>query len=296
MSQGSVKAFSTIQVQVPKDNYISVRTQGNTEVRCSYVLESSEFQDAGQVVGVFANNEKTFSFKDDVIFTIAANADPVYYQVKTSSPSAIDLVPLSMATAHSLVDDFDSFQVSSWTVTKTEPSAAPTNDVAEDGGILKLANSEAVDDVLSLQKNYASFTGEPNKKVFYEARLKVNNSISTGFAVGMLAVTSTPFTASSGLYFRKLAGTSMVSAVAVAAAVETTVQLESIGSGWFTVGYAWDGLSDEISILFNGLSVASLPAAATPVNILLTPTFAVINGASSSGELDIDYYQVVKAR
>jgi hypothetical protein len=296
MSQGSIKAFSTVQINVPANSFISVRTLGSTEVTCSFVPKSSSYVDSGQVVGFFANDEKTFFYPVDVVFTISANADPVSYQIKPRSPSAIDFVPVSMGTAHVLSDDFDYFNPDDWTETKTD--AAASAGLSEgDGGTLFLVNSSDVNDLNSIQKKAPSVSFENGKKLFFEALLRVDDKTDGRLAVGLVATTATPFSASNGLYFRKLNGSTFLSIVAAFFGQETVIaNVAEISSDWFSVGYKWDGVGENILIYFNGFEVASVASSSIPLDAALAPTFAIVNGSDEARTMAIDYYQVVKSR
>jgi hypothetical protein len=295
MTQGSIKSFSTQQVFVPENSFISIRTTGGDKVICYSALADSTFPDSVEIISEFSNEERSFKALKDSIFTLVANADPVYYQVKTSSPSAVDLVPESLNTAHELIEDFDFFTENEWRIVKTN-IIAEASLLNEDGGVLNLTNSSSEYDELTIQKIGAGFQPVAGKKFFYETKIKIGNFVDTAVIAGLCAPDTSLSAAVIGAYFLKLQDSTEMRFVFNNGITEVLTSVGFIDGNWVILGFKWDGFSANADLLINNIVVSSIKLTDLIMNIALTPIFSIVNGTGGSGSLSVDYYQTIKGR
>ena len=110
---------------------------------------------------------------------------------------------------HVLADDFDQYSPALYTLTSTNAGSAGITPA--DGGAVLLTTTTGTPtttDVVQIQARNASFSILANKKTFFLARVRVSDVINSGFTVGLMNSTTTPFAPTDGVYFLKASGSS----------------------------------------------------------------------------------------
>lgn len=196
---------------------------------------------------------------------------------------------------HTFFDDFDRYTAANWTVTETQGSATQAL-VNGDGGWLQLVNSATNDDLVSLQNTVESFTFTAGQRLFFEARIAVDDATQSDVLVGLLHQTTTPFAPTDGVYFVKLDGDTALDFVEEAGDTATTESgiSDMADDTFITVGFYYDGV-ETVVYAVDGVVVGSIDITNLTED-LLTPTFAVRNGEGAAKTMTIDYIYVAKER
>lgn len=211
--------------------------------------------------------------------------------------------------AHEFSNDFDRYAAAEWVVTGAG-SAALT---AGDGGLLAITSP--VSAFQSLQDSPASFQLVKNFRAWMSFRASLDSLLGTTL-VGLLNVTTTPFTGASqtdGIYFTSAVTTGAVSInIAVGGTITTVALGASIVAGsTFVLDFYYDG-ADYAAGQPNGRVIAEIsgagstanvrteivvPAASTfPGTTLLAPTMAVNASTGVARVLTVDSIWIAKDR
>ena len=198
---------------------------------------------------------------------------------------------------HTLFEDFDFYVAANWTVTETDAGATQALTDA-DGGVLLITNSAGDDDLVGVQKIGESFLFEVGKKLFFKARLALNDATESDLAVGLLITDASPFDVTDGVFFLKADGAATVSFISEknnaqvsSGAIASLEDAEMVDLAFF-----YDGV-DRLYYSVNGATQGYInPGASFPDDEVLTVSFALANGEAVAKTLSVDYIFAAKER
>ena len=98
-------------------------------------------------------------------------------------------------------DDFVNFNSADWTETKVGTGATAVADIH--GGAIQVTTTAASGDSNYLQKIGRSLLLDPTKRAFFKVRLRIDNVLTSTIIAGIQINTTTPKTATDGIYFFK---------------------------------------------------------------------------------------------
>lgn len=197
---------------------------------------------------------------------------------------------------HTYFEDFDYYVAGDWTVTETDSGA--TQALADgDGGLLLITNTAADNDLVSLQKKGESFLFESGKRLFFEARFKVNDATESDVVIGLQITDTTPLDVTDGVFFIKADGAATVNLlVEKNNTATTTSSVATMADDTFiTLGFYYDG-STQIQYSVNGTVLGTSVTTNLPNDEALTVTMALQNGAAAAKTMTVDYVFVAKER
>lgn len=199
---------------------------------------------------------------------------------------------------HSLFDDFDRYAAADWVITDTGISTHAL--VAGDGGLLQVATAAAANDASFYQQLTAAFLMGAGKKAFFKTRLKVANATNAVLQTGLIVATTTPLTATDGIFFQKDTGDTHLD---VYCQKDTTTGktskadvAELANDTFVELGFYYDGESN-VYFYVNSALVAKLDASSTYLpDAALALSFGVVTGGVVAETLTMDYIFAAKER
>lgn len=223
--------------------------------------------------------------------------------VKTSSLGMFTLPDPSIC--HQFFTDFDQYAAGDWTLTSigTTGTAALT---ALDGGNLLVTNTAADNDGTQLQRNPASFLLAAGKRAWFKARFKVSDATQSDLAIGLIVIDTTILGATAGagvtdgIFFSKDDGSTSLdiqcqknatTGQTRKAAIATIVDDTFLSIAWY-----YDGVS-ELKYFVNDVHLGTLSATSAYLpDVILSPSFALLNGEGAAKTMTIDYIFAAKER
>jgi hypothetical protein len=206
--------------------------------------------------------------------------------------------------AHVYSNDFDTFLASDWTISNT--GVTPTNAlVAADGGTLLTTTTAGIADASYLQLVTAGFKLIVGKAVFFKFSGILSDVTNSVFHCGLIAQSATPAAAADGLYLYKATGAGTLVLRSVVGGVTTSVALPAacalVAATAFELGIEVDYLGN-VNAYWNPTTgnnpinsavsprgrVASL-AAPGLTQVLLTPSFGLLNSTAAARTLQTDF-------
>jgi len=215
--------------------------------------------------------------------------------VGEDSPFA-DLAMPAPTQFHTYMEDFDYYTAGDWTVTETDAGA--TQALTDgDGGLLLITNTAADNDLVSLQKKGESFRFASNKKLFFEARLKVSDATQSDVVIGLQITDITPLDVTDGVFFIKADGAATVNLlVEKNNTATTTSSVATMANDTFIrLGFYYDGAS-AIEYSVDGVVTGTSVTTNLPDDEDMTVTIAIQNGEAVAKTMTVDYVFVAKER
>lgn len=207
--------------------------------------------------------------------------------------------------AHQDMNDFDTYAAGDWTVTAVGTGAVTQTSV--DGGAILLSTSAGIADALYLQRPVAGFKLTAGKEAFFKFRGILSDATASVFHCGLIATSATPLAAADGVYIVKATGQTGLALVSKIGGVATSVafpaSLVLANATAFELGIHVDA-QGNVEAFFNpttGLNpiaaqagaargyVARL-AAPSLTQVLLNPSFGLLNAAAAIKTLTVDYF------
>lgn len=195
---------------------------------------------------------------------------------------------------HTYENDFDNYVAGDWTVTETQAGATQAI-IDGDGGLLRLGNSAADDDLNAIQLSKETFRFAVGKKLWFAARLTVSDATQSDFVAGLQITDTTPLAVTDGVYFIKADGSTTINLVVIKDSTSTTTAVGTATTSAIELAYYYNG-KDAIEAYVNGVKVATSVTTNLPDDEDLTISFAIQNGEAAAKNLDIDYVYVSKER
>ncbi len=220
---------------------------------------------------------------------------------------------LDPSWAHSDFDDFDRYAAGDWTVSVTGTGGVTQTPV--DGGAILLSTSAGIADLVYMQRAVASNKLTAGKDVFFKFSGILSDVTASVFHCGLIATSATPLAANDGVYITKATGQAGLSLVSKIGGVATTVAFPSsevlINATKFELGIHIDS-QGNVFAYFNPTTGANQPAIfsaggasrgpvakiASPslTQVLLNPSFGLLNSAAAIKTLTVDYFAAVTHR
>lgn len=206
-----------------------------------------------------------------------------------------DMGQSSPSAFHNYFNDFDQYVAGDWTVTETDSGA--TQALTDgDGGWLLVTNTAADDDLVALQKKGESFRFASGKKLWFEARFKVNDATQSDLVMGLQITDTSPLDVTDGVFFIKADGSTSVSLRVEKNNTATATTVATMADDTFvTLGFFYDG-DATIYYFVNGVLGGSSVTTNLPDDEDLTVSFALQNGEAVAKTMTIDYINVAKER
>lgn len=211
-----------------------------------------------------------------------------------NSPMGEFILP-DMTSAHIYMEDFDYYDADNWTVTEVGVALQALDNI--DGGNLLLTNAGADDNSNFLQKVGESFLFQVGRKLWFDCRIEVNDSIESDIVIGLQITDTTPLAVSDGVFFIKADGANTFDLVVTKGSTSTiTSAVASIESATFKrLSFFYDGI-DKITIFDDGVAVATSVTTNLPDTETLTISFGIQNGEAAIKLMSVDYIMAAKER
>lgn len=223
--------------------------------------------------------------------------------------------------AHVYHNDFDTYLASDWTVTKVGTGTEAL--AAVDGGQLLLTTTGAATDSVLNQLTIASFKLVAGRDTWFKFAGILPDVTTEVFHCGLIATTTTPLTATDGVWISKPAAAANLqlnmaiggvlttaafpasAVLAVATAFELGIHIDylgnveaflnpSTGADWSQVGPLGSvptiGTRGHVVFVPNASITGGLTAA------LLNPSFGITNASAVAHSLGVDYVTAVRNR
>ena len=223
--------------------------------------------------------------------------------------------------AHVYHNDFDTYLASDWTVSKTGTGTVAL--AAVDGGQLLSTTTAGAVDAIYNQLTTASFKLVPGKDAFFKFAGILADVTTEAFYAGLIATSATPLAAADGVWIYKAAGAATLSLSCVVGGVTTSfafpVTALLVAAVQFEVGFHIDYLGNVEAFLNPGTGADWQQLTPTSTNptllgrgrlvfapnssitggltqVLLNPSFGIVNAAASAHTLGCDYITVARNR
>jgi hypothetical protein len=202
-------------------------------------------------------------------------------------------------------DDFMCYSAGFYTATVV--GAGTVAQLPLDGGAVVLSTSAGGTDAVYVQRVVASHKLTAGKDTFFKFRGMLSDVIADVFYCGLISVSAAPLTANDGVYLLKNTGQAALSLVSKIGGVTTTVALPAsnllVANTAFELGIQVKANGDILAF-FNpstGQSTTSRgPVArlAQPAltQVLLSPSFGLLNAAAAVKTLTVDYFVAASQR
>ena len=207
---------------------------------------------------------------------------------------------------HMYHNDFDKFVAADYTITTTEAGGGDATEtiITGDGGLLKITNDAADDDLDFLQwKGHASGTienykYEAPKDLYYSVRFQTNDATQSELAIGLIITDTDPFTSvTDGIFFRKADGDATLQFVVEKDGTESTLDVAELADDTFiTVGFYYDTKDRKFHVYKNNNEIGKVVNTNAPDDEELAISFGIKNGAAAAKSLTLDYINVGKER
>jgi len=195
-------------------------------------------------------------------------------------------------------NDFHVYTAGDWTVTETQGGATQAI-VAGHGGILKLGNSAADNDLNALQLTQETFKFASGRKAWMRARFKVSDATQSDLMIGLAITDTSPLESlvSDGVYFYKADGAATLSLEVRKDTAASSANIATmVDDTYLKAEMYYDGASTW-RVWLNGAEVSSVTSATNmPDDEELAVTIAVQNGAGAAKDLHVDFVEILMER
>jgi hypothetical protein len=205
-------------------------------------------------------------------------------------------------------DDTDDFMCySAGFYTTTVVGTGTIAQAALDGGAVLLSTSAGATDAVYVQRVVASHKLTAGKDTFFKFRGILSDVLADAFYCGLIAASATPLSATDGVYLSKASGQATLSLVSKIGGVTTTVALPAsnllVNAVAFELGIQIKANGDIVAF-FNpstGQSTTSRGPVARMTQpaltqVLLSPSFGLLNSAAAIKTLTVDYFVAASQR
>lgn len=208
-------------------------------------------------------------------------------------------------------NDFGNYVTTDFATTVVGSGTVASTDF--EGGAILLTTTAGIADAVYMQRRNAFFKLVLGKDTFFKFSGQLSDVTNCAFYCGLIATSSAPLSANDGLYLYKAAGAATMSLVSVVGGVQTTVALPAIetlvAATTFEIGFHVDYLGN-VEAFFNpgtglqvqnpqtGSSRGRVAALYAPglSQVLLTPSFGLLNSTAAARTLTADYYAAARNR
>lgn len=161
------------------------------------------------------------------------------------------------------------------------------------GGILQLTTSAGATDSVAWQHSSADMAYSPTQQGWFHTLLTPSDATAAEYIIGMLNSTTTPGSATDGIYFHKPSGATAIDLVFKNASVVTTIA---------NIGNMANATAIKLSLYYDGRGTLNYyinnnkvgfttNTAAFPLpTVALTSSFYILNAAAAVKNVQVDYY------
>lgn len=163
-----------------------------------------------------------------------------------------------------------------------------------DGGVLLITTDDAEDDGVNLQLKGEAFKLASGKPLYYGIRMKISDATQSDFIAG-LCITDTTLLGgmTDGVYFRKVDGSTTVSAVLEKDSTETTGTAHTAVADTFVILEFWfDGTS--VHFYVDGVEITLLAQTNLCDDEWLTPSIHFLSGSAGAKTMEVDWVRCVQ--
>lgn len=208
---------------------------------------------------------------------------------------------------HVWFDDFDDYAAAQWIITTTEAGGASATEAVSsaNNGVLVITNDTNDNDLDFLQWSgtdasaaVESFKFVTGKKLFFKARVKLNEVIQVDFVMGLMITDTTMLDVTDGVFFQKDDGDALLDFHVEKnnTASDGTGIATLVDDTWVTLAFYYDGKS-EVTAYVNDAKVSSLALTNLPDDEELAISFGIQQGeATNAKELHVDYVFIAEER
>lgn len=192
--------------------------------------------------------------------------------------------------------DFKEYVAADWTLTETQAGAtqAMTDGF---GGLLRLTNSAADDDQISLQKIGEAYRFTPGKRTFFEARFLCSEAIQVDWYFGLI-ITDTSVVAgfTDGVFIKKDDGDNQIDfgSLKDSAGVTKTNFAPFVAATMTRVGFYYDGFNFWVAK--DGVILSKVAGTTIPDDEDVRITMTLQNGDANARTMDVDGIWVAQER
>lgn len=196
-------------------------------------------------------------------------------------------------------DDFPQYRAADWTVT-TGANVGVVASAQGQGGLITLTTTAVTAaDFVNIVSAPLDFNFIAGQEVWYSARLKLSE-VTLAIALAGLVGSAPGATESptSGIYFRKLAGSANVDLVITLASVSVTLPAVTtlLTNTNVKLGYYYNG-KDAVTVYVNDVAVATQSNLTTlPVATALTPALGIVSGETVAKVMTVDWVLASQVR
>ena len=191
--------------------------------------------------------------------------------------------------------------------TNSNPSAYTTTEVgtntialqaSTDGGTCVITTGGTENNGMNVQLNGEAFKLSNNYPCYFGCKFQISDADQSDICIGLCITDTTAATAvSDGLYFRSVDESATLNWLAEMTNGETVAAAATMTDAtWYIVEWYFDGATATAYV--NGSEVASVAATDDnfPDDEHLTPTFAVLTGATAVTTLTLDWLRAIQIR
>lgn len=217
-------------------------------------------------------------------------------------------------------DDFNKFLATDWTITKVGTGAVAL--LAGLNGLLRVNTTAGIADSTYLQRVVASYQAVAGKGITYKFAGTLSDVTNCTFVCGLFATAGDPLAANDGVYISKATGSGALNLILkIGGVVTATVPFPAAcvltAATAFELGFHIDSFGN-VEVFWNPTTGASqqvnpganysLPVsrgrvasyqqvgATNLTQVLLNPTFGLLNTTAVARTLDVDYQVVAQNR
>lgn len=187
--------------------------------------------------------------------------------------------------------------VSQWTTTLVEGGAGESTVAlvaGDEGGALLITTDAAENDGVNMQVKGEAFKFATNKPLYFGIKFQANEATQSDFLVG-LAITTTDALGgvTDGAYFRKVDGSTTVSAVLEKNSTETTGTAFTFAADTdYILEIFWDGANCDFYV--NGALVTRLAQTNLPDDEFLSPVIHFLTGSANARTMTVQWVRCIQ--
>jgi len=199
---------------------------------------------------------------------------------------------------YSYVNDFFTYHADEWTITTTEAGTGSATEAltSSAGGALLVTNAAGDNDLDFFCLKGESFKFDSTKRMFFKARLKVNDATQSDVVMGLTITDTSPLDTTDGIFFQKDDGDTKIDFhIEKNNAASTDLEVGTLVDDTFidlAFAYAPSGNkgAGSFGVFIDDAQVNTQNTLTNvPDDEDLTVTFGIQNGAAAAKTMTIDF-------
>lgn len=292
VAQQIVYPYGTEDITLTSTQSIAVQASGEGVVKVYQQVGYPNYPSSFSLLAELQTNEQVFGpFTGGAVIRIEAGPDPVLYNVDVAPVSAVTFKsPFSDVSFVKYESDFVTYVPTEWTITEVGSGTRALTDAI--GGQLLVTNAAADNDRNWFQlgsTNGESFAFQAGKKLWFDARFKVDNVLADTL-IGLYVTDTDPEGGvASGVYFRRLTTATALDLIVENATTETVVTtgITMANDTFVNVGFYYDGA--RLFVTRNRRILAEVTTLTNLTSTELRLSFGVQNGTAAARSMTIDW-------